>query len=711
MKQLMRNALADQEVLARRIERKPGGGVGPIHVVRTQNDAALAAQGANLLGSLLDVSALDDYALSALLNISAIPKGKQTEAQRAYLSELLRFIPRRSVTGLDVDANGGDVRPIVERLRVALGAHKLEVRESYSSGKPSGGRHMEFSVATEGTVDLNRAMLGWAVGLAREVGLTPRDQHTSTKDGVPLQWTVDGAAGAFLDLQPLNRSPEVKDSLFRPLGGLHKDGESRKTLVPGSPLQGSPITPEMIQRGRAVLREYRDAQRVTEEREREERRAQKQPKAQPEKTSTSGSVSSYMAPLTTRPASSDPTSSKASAKWTSAATEPAAPPPGNLWDDIDGLRHPTRLALAGLLARLVDRGLLSETEAISYAETTARKENGRRHARAVVPEAINRLRNGRACRGLPSLVGLHGEDIVPKVEADLREHLGREVPLGRKRLSATGRHLLPVAQDKRARKILTGTALSQFARAEDCVNGLRSVVRGWEGCGVRVCKRCGPLQVAAEIHDLRCAWRGWGGRYEVTVDNGQGPAPSDALQILTGTKRLIVRRAAGRHANFRGHVVDLETTLRMIRAARLAEHRRQLAALRRDPAQYQVLVDQMHRSRRVRRGSAAPPWASERRAGDYVPAPKKSAPSRWSVSAQRRTRPGAWTLVAKRGDEVQRQRITASDREAARRQAQAWQVKLNAPRQARNLFAQPRGLAFPVTSSTTTTPVEARAPP
>jgi len=213
--------------------------------------------GANVLGQVLDPNALEPDERAQLAKLLDTPSYELMAKDRAVVGKLLAKVPRLFAPGVDLDYHdAGAALDVKARIDAELSRRGLHVRWAHSSGPGRPERlHGDLSPCLPGaeSVDLLRAMLGWWRELVDSIGLVPR-----TKSHGECFWVLpddpDGKLGS-VDLSTLNRSANARGSLFRPLGGLSKDHTNRKTLCPGSPQHGSPISAEMVAAGWALYRE------------------------------------------------------------------------------------------------------------------------------------------------------------------------------------------------------------------------------------------------------------------------------------------------------------------------------------------------------------------------------------------------------------------------------------------------------------------------
>mgnify|MGYP001577834833 CR=1 FL=1 len=214
-------------------------------------------RGANVLGQVFDLGVLDPTEQEELLELGNLATSRQTADQRARERELLVRCPRHSFAGIDNDFNDADAARRVEGLLLAeLARRRVSPRISYSSGSGI-HRHYDLGPYRKGHPRLAHATFAWAKDVCRAAGLVPRKMKTgSGKDGGQAFWVFPedpyGDLGA-IDLSPMKREPSGRGSLFRPLGGLAKDGIKRKTLVPSSPRRPSEWTEELMEHALELL--------------------------------------------------------------------------------------------------------------------------------------------------------------------------------------------------------------------------------------------------------------------------------------------------------------------------------------------------------------------------------------------------------------------------------------------------------------------------
>jgi len=219
------------------------------------DDQECARRGWNLCSPTLDVSALSRDQLDALTDAAS--------SASAELPGLLENLPRLTCPGYDVDGDCSIASAeIATRLLRAEASRGNNLRASFSSGPGGAGRHLEFGPATHEaqTPGLLRTMMRRAAVLAAEAGLVPQDGSSGSVDGVPLFWTLPDhksilgkEAPARLDLSPLNHNPRSRERMFRPLGGLNKRQNDRKSLCRGSPRRGPPITVAVLSEAPAAV--------------------------------------------------------------------------------------------------------------------------------------------------------------------------------------------------------------------------------------------------------------------------------------------------------------------------------------------------------------------------------------------------------------------------------------------------------------------------
>jgi len=206
-----------------------------------------AARGWNILGPELVVEALPREQADRLVDLARRARRKGTDedaTEEAELAALLALVPRRTCPGYDVDVcDEGRAREYSRRILEGEAARGATLRVTYSG--PSGRRHLEWGPTAPGAehVDLLYAGLGRARDNLTRCGFVPLRGASGGESMGALQWVwpddPDGECG-YVDLVPLNHAPGSRQRLFRGLGGLHKDGRTRKRLVPGSALRGSP---------------------------------------------------------------------------------------------------------------------------------------------------------------------------------------------------------------------------------------------------------------------------------------------------------------------------------------------------------------------------------------------------------------------------------------------------------------------------------------
>jgi hypothetical protein len=220
----------------------------------TLDETALSDAGASLHGIYLDLSTLPVAERVELGRLLSQRSKRQVIDDTAREQELLAKVPRvgQLPGGYDIDmADPADSARVAELVKGIEAKRGVVLRESWSGGEGRAKRHLEWGpVEAPGHVDAMRAGLGRAISVAIEAGLVPKRLPSGQVDRRAWCFPDDpeGKRGS-LDLGNLNRSRFKRGAMFRALGGLYKDRKSRKTLVAGSPLQGSPFTLAMIEDG------------------------------------------------------------------------------------------------------------------------------------------------------------------------------------------------------------------------------------------------------------------------------------------------------------------------------------------------------------------------------------------------------------------------------------------------------------------------------
>lgn len=214
-------------------------------VANTMDDEDYARHGYHVLGPVLDVSALTPAEQREFLRHKSTPRKLQNAEDVAAESALTERVLRLTFSGgYDVDSSDpATSHELARRIREEEARRGVVLRESWSGGPTSSKRHLEWGPAEVGHVNLLYAGRGHADDVCRVAGLVRKGA-----DEWVLPTDPHGALGC-VDLRNLNRSSDVRDSVFRALGGLHKDRTRRKTLVEGSPREGSRFTPPMIEEG------------------------------------------------------------------------------------------------------------------------------------------------------------------------------------------------------------------------------------------------------------------------------------------------------------------------------------------------------------------------------------------------------------------------------------------------------------------------------
>lgn len=219
--------------------------------VRKQNlsDTQQARAGWNVLGPNLELGYLSRDERNELVSLLDIPKKHQTPTEAMTEASLLSRCGRWSCAGYDVDVP--DEERSADYARKIMGA-ELELfgatlREAWSG--PSGKRHLDWGTAEVAHPDLLRAQFARAQYVLDRAGFRPRDKARK-------EWVYPGHEDleGYVDLAPLNHGNANRQRLWRPLGGVHKDGRTRKRCVPGATLAPSPITLEQIERGMEIWR-------------------------------------------------------------------------------------------------------------------------------------------------------------------------------------------------------------------------------------------------------------------------------------------------------------------------------------------------------------------------------------------------------------------------------------------------------------------------
>jgi hypothetical protein len=315
----------------------------------------------NVLGQLLDLEALDAPEREELLAAAA-------EGDEVALARILPGVPRVTTPGVDLDF---DNAPDAEALRAQFSSYwrrvaGVELRWSRSSGPARSRLHGELGPAEPGAEhpELMRAAFGWWRLACRAIGLVERADHPGAGDFWVHPDDPKGLRGT-VDLSPLNRAPERRGSLFRPLGGLTKDGKARKVLASGSVERGSPWTRELVEEGLRLWRAQEDAAGRSSARRRGPR-----PKAPLEDLPTCNELPGLSA-------------------WVRAVAGP-------------GRNHELRLALSGVLVR---SGLVRDHHGI---EALARGTGNRVDSRDAWLSTKDRIRAGLPVKGAPSLRRLVG---------------------------------------------------------------------------------------------------------------------------------------------------------------------------------------------------------------------------------------------------------------------------------------------------------------
>lgn len=222
-------------MLVRRMTKSSTGGFAPLRVVEDRDDTGPAAAGYNLLGQVVCVAPLDEAERARFAELANRPMNRnappEVDQERAFWERL----PRLTAPGLDIDpikvdqADGSKATTPAGRARAQDLARRLigiefdngiGLRAAWSSGaQGSGGIHLDWR---------------WPIGIA-EVDLLraikARTAKVCAEHGIPTSDTKTKDDQAWVDLAPLNHATNNRGRLWRPLGGLHKDGKNRKELI------------------------------------------------------------------------------------------------------------------------------------------------------------------------------------------------------------------------------------------------------------------------------------------------------------------------------------------------------------------------------------------------------------------------------------------------------------------------------------------------
>lgn len=215
--------------VVRRGCRDPEGGAAPLHVVPDADDRAPQRAGLNLLGQPVCVLGLSPEERADLARLSRRPVDAQDPEDRARERALWARLPRLAGTGYDVDMaewlSGTDegraaVLDVASRIYAQEAREGVRLRVSWSGGPARGRMHLEWGeLPPEARIpELLDALHARAERICRAAG-------------VPTHLEKDPRTKAWVDLVPLNHRPGNRGRLWRPLGGLHKDGASRKALA------------------------------------------------------------------------------------------------------------------------------------------------------------------------------------------------------------------------------------------------------------------------------------------------------------------------------------------------------------------------------------------------------------------------------------------------------------------------------------------------
>jgi len=221
----------------------------PLYVVDGLDDAAPAAAGFNLLGQPMSVLPLStaeriQFASTTKHKLSKLLP-QELERERDQWTRL----PRLGAPGIDIDPrkdDQGERTPAARAFAIELGRRVVAAfaesgigfRAAWSSGPDgsSGGIHLDW-LAPEELAELAEVNLLMAVeAFVSKVCDAASIPTSSTKGEADLAW---------VDLVPLHHFTNNRGRLWRPLGGLHKDGVNRKALI-GWDVQGGPLTREHL---------------------------------------------------------------------------------------------------------------------------------------------------------------------------------------------------------------------------------------------------------------------------------------------------------------------------------------------------------------------------------------------------------------------------------------------------------------------------------
>jgi len=221
----------------------------PLYVVDGLDDAAPAAAGFNLLGQPVSVLPLSPAERIQFANTTKHKLSKLLPQELERERDQWTRLPRLGAPGIDIDPrkdDQGDRSPAARAFAIELGRRVVAAfaeagigfRAAWSSGPDgsSGGIHLDW-LAPEELAELAEVNLLMAVeAFVSKVCDAASIPTSSTKGEADLAW---------VDLVPLHHFTNNRGRLWRPLGGLHKDGVNRKALI-GWDTQGGPLTREHL---------------------------------------------------------------------------------------------------------------------------------------------------------------------------------------------------------------------------------------------------------------------------------------------------------------------------------------------------------------------------------------------------------------------------------------------------------------------------------
>jgi len=234
--------------IVRRMTRDPKGRWAPLRVVSDLDDTKPSAAGFNLLGQVVRVLELEPTERVEFAAITKKARKAQTPDEMTAEAAYWRRTPRLTAPGMDIDirddlaeteAGRTAAFEAARRLIAAELAEGILVRASWSGGEERGRIHLDWGWSEDlADPNLLRVMLRRARRIAAAAGVaTTDDLGGKAEDGTPLENPV-----AWVDLVPLRHYSDNRGRLWRPLGGLHKNGVNRKALIDGGHATATPLT-------------------------------------------------------------------------------------------------------------------------------------------------------------------------------------------------------------------------------------------------------------------------------------------------------------------------------------------------------------------------------------------------------------------------------------------------------------------------------------